>query len=69
MTAAKRKAQTTSILEKIDGIGEARAKALLMKFGGLAAIKKATAEELTAVRGVTPEIAQNIVDYFQKERK
>lgn len=69
MTAKKRKSQTTSVLEKIDGIGEARARALLQAFGGLAAIKKATAEELTAVRGITKEIAENIIEHFQKERK
>ncbi len=69
MTAKKRKGQTTSVLEKIDGIGEAKAKALLQAFGGLAAIKKATAEELCAVRGITEKIANNIIEYFQKERK
>ncbi len=69
MTATKRKTQMTSVLEKIDGIGAARAKALLLHFGGLAAIKKATADELIAVKGVTPVIAQNIIDHFKKERK
>jgi excinuclease ABC subunit C len=69
MTAKKRKSQTTSVLEKIDGIGEAKAKALLLHFGGLSAIKKATAAELCAVRGITETIANNIIEHFQKERK
>ncbi len=64
MSAAKRKTQTTSVLEEIDGIGKARAKALLTHFGGLGGVKKATAQELCAIRGVTPEIAEKIVAYF-----
>ena len=68
MSAAKRKTQTTSVLEEIDGIGRARAKALLTHFGGLAGVKKATVEELCAIRGVTREIAERIVAYFQKNQ-
>ncbi len=64
MSAAKRKTQTTSVLEEIDGIGKARAKALLAHFGGLGGVKKATAQELCAIRGVTSEIAEKIVAYF-----
>ncbi len=55
MTRAKRKKETTSVLEKIDGIGAAKAKALLSHFGGLAGVKKASAEELAAVKGITPK--------------
>ena len=54
----------TSVLEEIDGIGKARAKALLAHFGGLGGVKKATAQELCAIRGVTSEIAEKIVAYF-----
>ena len=66
MTRAKRKKETTSVLEKIDGIGAAKAKALLSHFGGLAGVKKASAEELAAVKGITPEIAERIITYFDK---
>ena len=66
MSAAKRKTQTTSVLEEIPGIGRARAKALLTHFGGLAGVKKATLEDLCAIRGVTPEIAGKIVAHFHK---
>ncbi len=68
MSAAKRKTQTTSVLEEIPGIGKARAKALLMHFGGLAGVKKATAKELCAIRGVTPEVAEKIISYFQQNQ-
>ena len=66
MSAAKSKAQTTSVLEEIPGIGRARAKALLTHFGGLAGVKKATVEELCAIRGVTTDIANKIISYFHE---
>ena len=71
MSAAKGKSQTTSVLEEIPGIGGARAKALLTHFGGLAGVKKASSEELCAIRGVTPALAEKIIDYFRenKDRK
>lgn len=64
MSAAKRKTQTTSVLEEIEGIGKARAKALLTHFGGLAGVKKASVQELCAIRGVTPEVAERIIAHF-----
>jgi excinuclease ABC subunit C len=68
MSAAKRKTQTTSVLEEIPGIGRARAKALLTHFGGLAGVKQATSEELCAIRGVTSELAERIIEYFQENK-
>ena len=68
MSAAKRKTQTTSVLEEIPGIGHARAKALLTHFGGLAGVKKASAEELCAIRGVTSALAEQIIEYFQENK-
>jgi len=49
-----------SRLDSIPGIGPARRKALLMRFGSLDSIVQATIEELTGIRGITPEIAQEI---------
>ncbi len=49
-----------SRLDKIPGIGPARRKALLMRFETLERIEQATLEELTSIRGITPEIAQTI---------
>ncbi len=46
-----------SRLDAIDGIGPKRRKALLMKFGSLDAILQASLEELTSIKGITPEIA------------
>ena len=46
-----------SRLDAIDGIGPKRRKALLMKFGSITDIQQASIEELTSIKGITPEIA------------
>jgi excinuclease ABC subunit C len=46
-----------SRLDAIDGIGPKRRKALLMKFGSIQEIQQASLEELTSIKGITPEIA------------
>lgn len=64
MEGAKRKTLTTSSLEKINGIGKAKAKALLTYFGGLAGVRNATREELEAVGGIGKKDADNIYEHF-----
>ena len=66
MTQAKRKTVRTSSLTKIPGIGDAKAKKLLSAFGGLAALKKATCEQIVAVPGISQKDADNIIAYFRK---
>ena len=66
MTQAKRKTVRTSSLTKISGIGDAKAKKLLAAFGGLAALKKATREEIFAVSGISEKNADDIIAYFKK---
>ena len=66
MMNAKRKSVKTSVLEDIEGIGKARAKALLARFGGLSGVKKATEAELITVQGITPDIAKKIIEFFDK---
>lgn len=66
MMGAKRKNIKTSVLEEIEGIGRARAKALLSRFGGLSGVKSATEAELITVQGITPETAKKIIEYFNK---
>lgn len=68
MTNAKRKSLKTSSLTKISGIGPAKADALLAHFRSLGAIKKADAEELSYVRGITKTDAAEIVAYFGKNK-
>jgi excinuclease ABC subunit C len=66
MDNAKRKTLTHSVLTKINGIGEVKAKVLLRQLGGLGAVKSATVDELVAVKGISRRDAQNIVEYFKK---
>ncbi|MCQ2427117.1 MAG: excinuclease ABC subunit UvrC [Clostridia bacterium] len=60
MTAAKRKTVRHSSLEKIKGIGEAKAAALLKAFDGLSGVKQAGISELAAVKGISGKDAENI---------
>lgn len=55
---------THSSLERIDGIGPAKAKKLLKHFGSLSAIKSASVEELSLVKGINSADAQKIFQYF-----
>lgn len=66
MMGAKNKTVKTSSLEAIEGIGAAKAKALLAHFKSLSAVKKATMEELCAVPGVSSALAEKIVSHFNK---
>lgn len=64
MTAAKLKTLKTSSLEKIKGIGAKKARAVLLKFGTLEAVKCATTDELAEVKGVSAKDAENIYNHF-----
>jgi excinuclease ABC subunit C len=69
MDNAKRKTLTRSVLTKINGIGEVKAKTLLRQLGGLGAVKSATIDELVAVKGISRRDAENIVEYFNRNNK
>ena len=57
---------STTLLE-IDGIGPARAKALLRQFGSLRGVQNATIEELLTVNGMTRPAAEAIQRYFENK--
>jgi len=67
MMGAKNKTLKTSSLETIDGIGAAKAKALLTHFKSLSAVKAATKEELCEVPGISPALADKIIGHFDKK--
>jgi excinuclease ABC subunit C len=67
MSDAKRTSLKNSVLEKIPGVGKAKAKCVLSHFGGLAAVRRATREEIAAAPGVGPVLADAIYQYFHKE--
>ena len=64
---SKRTSLTHSSLEKIDGIGPAKAKRLLQALGSFTAVKKASEEELMAVKGISRTDASKIYQYFNSK--
>ena len=54
---------STSLLE-VEGIGPARAQALLRQFGSLRGVQNATIEELLLVKGMTRPAAEAIRRHF-----
>ncbi len=65
---AKTKTLTHSTLERIEGIGPAKAKALLSAMP-LGKIKEANKEELLSVKGIGAADAERIINYFSKNRR
>jgi excinuclease ABC subunit C len=54
------KAMTRSALDALAGVGPVRKKRLLTAFGSLAAIKRASVDEIAAVKGMTPALASQV---------
>lgn len=67
MSEAKRGTLKNSTLEKIPGVGRAKAKLLLSHFGGLAAVKSADRAALAAAPGIGPVLADEIYRYFHEK--
>ena len=67
MMGAKNKTLKTSSLETIDGIGAAKAKALLAHFKTLSAVKAASKDELCEVPGISQALADKIIGHFDKK--
>ncbi|MBO4229453.1 MAG: excinuclease ABC subunit UvrC [Clostridia bacterium] len=67
MMNAKRKTVRTSSLEKIKGIGPAKARLLLETFGSMDSLAGASEEQLLSVKGIQKELAQAIMDYFKEK--
>ena len=55
------KAMVASALDEVPGLGEVKRSALIKHFGSVAQMKQASAEELTAVPGIGPALAQKIL--------
>ena len=69
MENAKLKALTTSTLTEIDGIGETKAKKLLLAFDGIRAIREASVDVLAEVKGISKRDAEVIYAYYHGEDK
>lgn len=61
------KARITSPLENIPGVGARRRRELLRQFGGLQELKRASAEDLAKVPGISKELAQRIFDHLHSD--
>lgn len=59
------KAQTTSMLEEIPGVGKQTARKLLTCFSGIDVIRQASAEDLERV--VSASTAKNVIQFFSRE--
>jgi excinuclease ABC subunit C len=51
-------------LTKIEGIGDAKAKALLKHFKTISAIKNATVDEIAQVDGISKNNAQQVFNFY-----
>ena len=61
------KKNLVSVLDKIEGIGPARRKALWKAFSTLEAMKQATEEELAAVDGLNKPAAHTLYEFFHSD--
>lgn len=59
------KSRQNFTLENIKGIGKQKRQALLIRFGNIQNIKVATLEQLTSVKGISVELANNIINFFK----
>ena len=64
----RRRRKLGSALDGLPGVGEARRKALLRHFGGVAALRSATAEQIAEVPGFGPALAARVFEALASER-
>jgi excinuclease ABC subunit C len=64
----RQKESMASELQDIPGVGSARRKLLLTNFRSMQRLSEATKEELIAVKGISPALADRVIAFFQ-ERK
>ena len=57
---------TTSALDEVPGLGPARRKALIERFGSVRRIAEATAEEVASVPGIGPATAAAVLAVVQR---
>ncbi|HEY4442339.1 MAG TPA: excinuclease ABC subunit UvrC [Candidatus Elarobacter sp.] len=54
------KAMTKSVLDTLEGVGPVRKKRLMTAFGSVGAIKRASVDEIAAVKGMSPALASQV---------
>lgn len=63
------KSQVHSVLDEIPGVGPERRKALMRRFRSIEEVKNATKEELSALPEIPEHVAQQIVQFFEEQKK
>jgi excinuclease ABC subunit C len=58
-----------SVLDDCPGISENRKKLLLRHFGSIEKLRNATVEEICAIEGIGPRMAETLVDFFAKLKR
>src|SRR5258708_27198165 len=58
-----------SVLDECPGISENRKKLLLRHFGSIENLRNATAEEICAIEGIGPKLAETLVEFFEKVKR
>ncbi len=64
--AKRKKAMHENPLDEIKGVGSARKRALLQHFGSAKAASRAGVADLSAVEGISTQLAQKIYDHFHE---
>jgi excinuclease ABC subunit C len=64
--AKRGKAATVSALDSVPGLGPARRAALLKKFGSVKALSAASPEEIAAVPGIGPKLAETVTGALRR---
>ena len=63
------KSLTKSELDDIPGVGEKRKRALLLKYGGVEGVRKASIDELSSLPGMNRAAAEAVFSYFAGQGK
>jgi excinuclease ABC subunit C len=58
-----------SLIDDCPGVSENRKKLLLRHFGSIEKLRHATAEEICAIEGIGPRLAESVVEYFAKLKR
>jgi len=62
----RRKKQVVSLLDEIDGLGKVKKDNLIERFKSVRRMKKASADDLISVSGITPKLAKDIIEKLKE---